>query len=200
MAKSFYYYDLKEHARYFPRDLRLSHVFGDVIVVPDRPSVVKSRPIAGDDRNSVVMKLEKFRHLYIPGDKIAFEDKNPNTVWRGGDGKSKRVELVKNYRGHPLCDVGYINVPPTNSRDVRFMSPSEQMMHKNIISIEGNDVASKLKWVLASNSRFPMSAPQFEIWLMEGRLEAGKHFVQVRNDFADLEENSCITSGMRTRR
>src|SRR6266571_892794 len=31
MSNSFYYYDLKEHARYFSRSLRLNYQFGDVI-------------------------------------------------------------------------------------------------------------------------------------------------------------------------
>ena len=33
-----------------------------------------------------------------------------------------------------------------------------------------------------------MSKPRFESWFMEGTLEAGKHYVQVRDDYADLPE------------
>jgi hypothetical protein len=188
MRKSIYYYDLKEHARYFPRETRLNYVFGDVRRVPDRPSLLKSRPIAGDNRNSIVMKLEKFRHFYLPADKIAFVDKKPKVIWRGGERKSNRAALVRDYRGHKLCDVGFTDVGPADSRHAKFMLPTEQMGFKYIISIEGNDVASNLKWILASNSLCLMPAPRFEIWFMEGRLEAGKHYVQVRDDFADLEE------------
>jgi hypothetical protein len=188
MRKSLYYYDMKEHARYFPRDKRLSHVFGDTRRVPDRPSVVKARPIAGDNQNSVVMKLAKFRHFYLPADEIDFVDKKPMAIWRGGARKSNRAVLIQNYRGHSLCDVGFTDVPPTDSRHAKFMLPTKQMGFKYILSLEGNEVASNLKWIMGSNSLCLMPAPRFEIWFMEGRLEAGKHYVQVRDDFADLEE------------
>src|ERR1700681_2518646 len=65
MRKSFYYYDLKEHAQYFPRSLRLSYEFGDVNYIPKRPALVKSRPIADKNENAVVMKLEKLRQFYF---------------------------------------------------------------------------------------------------------------------------------------
>lgn len=188
MTKSLYYYDLKEHARYFPRDLRLSFVFGDVQKVPDRPSAVKTRPIAGDNRNAIIMKLAKFRHFYFPADTTAFADKKPIAVWRGGQHNKKRVALVRDYQGHRLCDIGYTHVEPSDPRYARFLSPYEQMKFKYIISIEGNEVATNLKWILASNSLCLMAAPLFESWFMEGRLEAGKHFVQLRDDFADLED------------
>src|SRR5579872_4227750 len=58
MKNSFYYYDLKEHARYFPRSFRLSYQFGDVVTVPPCATIVKSRPIAGRNENSVLMKLD----------------------------------------------------------------------------------------------------------------------------------------------
>src|SRR5262245_9017965 len=45
MGKSVYYYDLKEHARYFPRHFRLNYIFGDRSRVPDRPTIIKARPI-----------------------------------------------------------------------------------------------------------------------------------------------------------
>src|SRR3954463_5205071 len=83
MQNSFYYYDLKEHARYFPRSLRIEYRFGDVTRVPDTPTVVKSRPVAGDVSNSVLMKLNKFRHFYLPPDSLPFSGKKPLAVWRG---------------------------------------------------------------------------------------------------------------------
>ena len=107
MRASRYYYDLKEHARYFPRHFRLHHVFGDVTHVPGEPAIVKSRPIAGDNRNSIVMKLNKFRHFELFDDKISFGDKLPKAVWRGGGGNPKRKALVNGYHDHPLFDVGW---------------------------------------------------------------------------------------------
>ena len=39
--------------------------------------------------------------------------------------------------------------------------------HKFILCIEGNDVASNLKWVMSSNSVAVMPKPKFESWFME---------------------------------
>src|SRR5690606_28807624 len=62
MGSSMYYYDLKQVARHFPRAWRLDHLFGDVAHVPPHPSIVKSRPIGGDNENSVLLNLDKLRH------------------------------------------------------------------------------------------------------------------------------------------
>ena len=62
------------------------------------------------------------------------------------------------------------------------------MAYKYIISIEGNDVAANLKWILASNSLCLMPDSVYETWFMEGRLEAGRYFARVADDFADLED------------
>ena len=134
------------------------------------------------------MKLGKFRHFYFPRDPVPFEEKKPASVWRGGAHNRKRVELLRRYRGHALCDVGYTHVNPTDNRYSPFLHPTEQMAFRYIISVEGNDVASNLKWILASNSLCIMPAPVYETWFMEGRLKAGEHYVQVSDDFADLEE------------
>lgn len=188
LDKSYYYYDLKEHARYFPRDLRLHYLFGDVTHIPDVPCFVKSRPIDGDNRNALLMKLDKFRHFHIPADDTPFEEKRPMAVWRGTPHNPKRVALVQRYRGHRLCDVGYTGVADNDPLRAGFLSPTEQMGFRYILSIEGNDVATNLKWVLASNSLCLMPDPVYETWFMEGRLQAGRHYVRVADDFADLED------------
>ena len=75
--KSMYYYDFKEIARHFSRRARVNYEFGDVIEVPGVPSFVKSRPIHQDNRNSIIMNLEKFRHFYFPPDHTPFNRKKP---------------------------------------------------------------------------------------------------------------------------
>lgn len=188
LDKSFYYYDLKEHARYFPKKFRLNYQFGDITTIPEVASFVKSRPIRGDNANSVLMNLDKFRHFYFPRDVVPFDEKKAVSVWRGGEHNPKRVELMRRYRGHPLCDVGYTHVDPADSRHSPFLRPSDQMAYRYIISIEGNDVATNLKWILASNSLCIMPAPVYETWFMEGRLKAGEHYVEVSDDFENLED------------
>lgn len=56
------------------------------------------------------------------------------------------------------------------------------------MAIEGNDVASNLKWVMSSNSLAVMPRPTCETWFMEGTLIPDYHYVEVKDDFSDLEE------------
>jgi hypothetical protein len=68
------------------------------------------------------------------------------------------------------------------------LSIFEQLRHRFILCIEGNDVASNLKWTFYSNSIAVMPRPACETWFEEGRLVPGVHYVECRPDFADLAE------------
>ncbi len=68
------------------------------------------------------------------------------------------------------------------------MSVPEQLNYKFILSIEGNDVATNLKWAMASNSLCFMTRPKFETWFMEGTLIPAYHYVELKDDYSDLEE------------
>ena len=54
--------------------------------------------------------------------------------------------------------------------------------------LEGNDVASNLKWVMNSNSLAVCPRPTMETWFMEGTLIPNYHYIEVRPDFSDLLE------------
>ena len=56
------------------------------------------------------------------------------------------------------------------------------------MSLEGNDVASNLKWVMSSNSIAVMPKPTCETWFMEGTLIPNYHYIEVKPDFSDLTE------------
>ena len=62
------------------------------------------------------------------------------------------------------------------------------LKHKFILCIEGNDVASNLKWVMSSNSVAVMPKPKYESWFMEGKLIPDYHYIQIKDDYSDLEE------------
>jgi hypothetical protein len=185
---SLYYYDLKEHARYFPRRFGLNFEFGDIVRVPARASFVKSRPIRPDNRNSILMKLNKFRHFYFPPDPVAFENKKPMAVWRGADSNELRRVLVARYAGHPLVDAALADRRGHGPTGPAFVSQEDQMAYRYILSIEGHDVGTNTKWIFASNSVCMMPRPTVETWFMEGRVEPDVHYVELRRDFADLEE------------
>ena len=95
---------------------------------------------------------------------------------------------MRRYRGHPLCDIGFTHVKNTDDRYSPFLHPRQQMAFKYLISIEGNDVASNLKWIMASNSLCLMPEPNYETWFMEGRLKADTHYGRLDPDLGNLEE------------
>ena len=64
----------------------------------------------------------------------------------------------------------------------------EQLKYKYILNIEGNDVATGLKWQLVSNSMVFMATPTTVSYAMEDTLIPFVHYVPVRNDYSNLEE------------
>ncbi|TJV03440.1 MAG: lipopolysaccharide biosynthesis protein [Mesorhizobium sp.] len=187
-TRSMYYYDLKEFARYFDAGLRLDLEFGDVIEVPKVPSFVKDRPIRADNDNAVLMKFNKFRHFYMPVDTVAFADKLPAVVWRGDLNNPLRTRFLDAVRDLPFCDAGSHkpNAPAKYSKP--FLSIAQHLRYRYIVSLEGNDVATNLKWIMNSNSLCLMPPPTYETWFRESQLEANVHYVPLDPDFADLAE------------
>ncbi len=187
--RTYYYYDLKYYAKCFSPKDKLAYVFGDLTRVPDQPSIVKSRPVAGDNRNSVLMKLDQLRHYDLIRDPIAFKDKKPKAVWRGALNNLKRKTLVALHSGKDYCDVA-TTIGASNSKTsaVNFLSREEHLRFRYIISIEGRDVATNLKWIMASNSLCIMPAPVYETWFAESMLIPGVHYALVKDDFSDLED------------
>ena len=64
----------------------------------------------------------------------------------------------------------------------------DHLKFKFIISLEGNDVASNLKWVMSSNSVAIMPRPTCETWFMEGQLIPDFHYIEIKPDYSDLRE------------
>ncbi|GHC32721.1 glycosyl transferase family 90 [Aidingimonas halophila] len=186
--RSAYHLDFKRVARYFPADVRFSYLFGDCTHVPDEPTFVKSRPVADGAGNadSVLLKLNSVRHYYRVRDRLAFEQKRPLAVWRGSIHQGHRKRFVASHFAHPLCNIGAVGGDPDGLYDRGTLSIREQLQYRFIISIEGKDVATNLKWILSSNSLCLMPRPRYETWFMEGRLIPGVHYVQVADDFSDL--------------
>ena len=63
-----------------------------------------------------------------------------------------------------------------------------QLKNKYIISLEGNDVASGLKWQLISNSVVIMPKPTVLSWAMEDTLVPYEHYVPLADSLDNLEE------------
>lgn len=184
-----YFFDAFEFLRYFNPALRASFVFGDVIHIPDEPAIVKSRPIHGKNENSVVMKLEKLRHFLFVNDSHSFTSKSNRIISRGkAAGKAHRLLFLEKYYHHPMCDIGQVDRGDNLPYPAPRMTLEEHLNFKFIMCLEGNDVASNLKWVMSSNSLAVMPLPKYETWFMEGTLIPDYHYVLIKDDYSDLEE------------
>ena len=49
-------------------------------------------------------------------------------------------------------------------------------------------MASNLKWVMSSNSIAVMPKSKYETWFMEGTLLPNVHYIALKDDLSDLEE------------
>ena len=189
---SAYCADFQYLARHFPRHLRLRYRFGDITDVPGEPTFVKSRPIGGPSQNanSLLLKLNSVRHYRFFHDRLAFRDKKPLAVWRGKSNRDHRIEFAQRFLDLPQCDIGCtIHKERTASAWHKpFLTIEEQLGYQFIVSVEGVDVATNLKWIMASNSLCLMRRPRYETWFMEGTLVPGIHYVELKDDHSDLPE------------
>lgn len=186
-----YYLDLMNYLKYFSSKSLFCAVFGDVTEVPNQPSFVKSRPIHGDNKNSVLLKLNKVRHFNFIKDSLSFQEKQDLLIGRSqiSPRQLQRVEFYKKYFNHPLCDLGAIKSPKVPKEwKVPKTSIQEHLKYKFILSIEGYDVATNLKWIMSSNSIAVTPKLKYETWFMEGTLIPDYHFICIKDDYSDLEE------------
>lgn len=195
-----YFFDLYSVVRGFSDNLRFFRLFGDVIKEQEVPTIVKSRPIISDGGKSmcVLFKLNQVRHFQFVHDSKAFRDKQDCLVFRHlvFHNQIQRIKFLERCFTHPLVNAGMVNdVPEENYPEVKhaewkrpYMSIGEQLNFKFIACIEGNDVATNLKWVMSSNSVAVMPRPRFETWFMEGILRPGYHYIEVADDYHDLEK------------
>lgn len=188
---SVYFFDSYRYTRLFPKQLRCSFLFGDINYTPTYPALTKSRPISEDNQNGVIMKFNQIRHYIFVNDATPFESKLNKVVFRGKVwGKDSRMHFMQQFLDNPLCDVGDVthnpNIPSEWKR--AKMAIADHLQYKFVMAIEGNDVASNLKWVMSSNSVAVMPRPTCESWFMEKQLIPDYHYIEVAPDFSNLLE------------
>ncbi len=184
-----YFFDTFEYSRYFQQNYRMGYKFGDVTFVPDEPSIVKSRPINGNNKNSVILNLNKARHFTFVKDKRDFRKKKNMIVGRNYGKQPQRIKFLEMYINHPMCNVGKVDSHPEYLHlKKEILTYEDQLDYKFILCIEGNDVATNLKWVMSSQSLAVMPTPKYETWFLEGTLIPNYHFVLIKDDYSDLEE------------
>lgn len=186
-----YYFDLNDVFRWFNRGrLRIGYIPGDVYFTPDFPAIVKSR-LLDSNENSVLLKLDKLRHFLFLKDPVPFSAKRNQAIFRGKIRSSRvRTGFLQRYFGSSICDCGVVG--KNEGCPDEWMQPKktirEHLDYKFIMALEGNDVASNLKWVMSSNSIAVMTRPTCETWFMEGKLIPDYHYILIKDDLSDLEE------------
>lgn len=189
-----YFFDTYEHMKYFSKDLVYLLEFGDVNYHLEFPSLCKSRPISQNNGKNVLLKLDKLRHFnfFDPqiAQKIPYEDKKNILFFRGGCYQPHRQDFIKKYFHHPLCDLGHVGKPKPElvKWQKQKIALEEHLQYKFILSLEGNEVASNLKWLMSSNSVTVMPKPKFETWFMEATLKPNQHYIEIDPDYGNLQE------------
>lgn len=184
-----YNFDTFEHTRYFNKSLKANFLFGDVQHFEEVPTLQKSRPIAGNNPNAILLKLDKKRHFVFIKDSIPFADKKDMMIGRGTVSQPHRIKFWEMYFNHPMFDLGQVNKKGGNMAWLKPKIPiSAHLQYKFILSLEGHDVATNLKWIMSSNSIAVMPAPVYETWFMEGRLIPDHHYIQIKSDYSDVTE------------
>lgn len=186
-----YYFDSMEYARYFNQDLRWILDEGDKPYVAPEPAIVKNRPLVDNNQNSVLLNMDKNRHFLFVDDKKEWRDKQDIAIFRGdlGPRKENRDVFMKRWIGHPMVDAASTNRSEEHPEwQKEKMTIGEHLDYKFIMSLEGNDVASNLKWVMSSNSIAVTPRHTQETWFMEGKLIPNYHYIEIKDDFSDLEE------------
>lgn len=183
--------DTLKYARYFNLHNKIALLGGDVTFIPKYPTFVKSRPISSENDNSVILKLNSIRHFIILKDKIPYHAKIDKVLWRGRSfSNALRTDFMTKFNNNSLINAGDVGKKGTIPEHWRVdkMTIPEQLKYKFIIALEGNDVASNLKWIMSSNSIAVMPKPRFETWFMEGTLIPDYHYIHIKDDFSDLED------------
>lgn len=186
-----YFFDTYEYTRFFKKKFKINMLFGDIVHIPELPSIVKSRPISDKNENSILLKLNKVRHFTYTRDKNNFKEKKNMLIGRSAITKKhkKRIEFFKKYFNNNLCDLGKINKNGVHDEWLKDkISIENHLKYKFVMCVEGVDVATNLKWVMSSNSIAVMPKPEIESWFMEKKLVPDFHYIEIKKDYSDLEE------------
>jgi hypothetical protein len=173
------------------------YAIGDLIHYgKDLPIICKTTSCTD---SHIITKLNHHRHwgeiCNVNTNDIQYNDKKNSIVWRGYTSnypeKQVRRCAVNKFYNHNIFDIGFSHYPkgcPMDDKLKHPLSMQQQLEYKFILSIEGNDVASGLKWQLYSNSVVIMAKPTCISWAMEDKLLPYIHYIPVKDDYSDLEE------------
>ncbi|MBZ7977587.1 lipopolysaccharide biosynthesis protein [Campylobacter sp. RM12654] len=173
-----YSFDFYKVSKYFHKDLKINKFFYDCSS-EFLNTITKSRPI---DSKNVILKLDSRRHFCFLDDKNDFKDKVDLAVFRGACVQQNRIDFMNKFQDCDRLNLGNVNKKNRSG----YLSKEEQLKYKFIISLEGWDVATNLKWIMSSNSIAITPRLKYETWFMEGKLIPNEHFLLIQDDFSDI--------------
>lgn len=177
----------------------------------ERPRMYDNPPVY----SPILWVLRRTRHFgglsQIPAMDTPWEQKEDKAVWRGtltgiraisaDDSdyencmKMLRCRMAHEYHGSLTVDAGLAHKWPSfpaiiNDRPIvkGFRSVGEQLRCKAVIILEGNDVATGLKWALLSRSVVLMPPPTVTSWAMEELLKPWVHYIPLDPVGSNVEE------------
>lgn len=175
--------------------------WGDVTTPLNKNNYCITKAKTITDTCGIILKLNEGRHwkhiAAVNQNDIDFKDKKNILVWRGGttgmygDYETNRLLAVKTLFNKDACDVGFSRCcrgQNPHSLIKNKMDMKTMLTYKYHLVLEGNDVASGLKWQLYSNSVVFMRKPTKVSWAMEDTLEPFIHYVPIKDDFSDVGE------------
>lgn len=184
---STYYFDAMRWLRYFPRECRVALIGGDVWENPPYPALMKARRLDERTANGVLLNMDRVRHFLHPHDHIPFDMKAPRLIFRGDCyRKPVRLKMLADWSGSPLLDLGDTNGAHPSEWSRARMSIPEQFAYQFVLAPEGNDVASAVQWIMASECVPVLPEPSVESWLMHSAMRPGEDYIGVKRDFSDL--------------
>jgi hypothetical protein len=181
---------------------------GDIITNYNSYILTKTRPI--NTYKNILLNVNYQRHWNSINEvkkyDIPYELKNNKIIWRGvASGFNKRKYLVEKYynTSNLNIDIGFSDLEQLNNNILKqkfkntvkkYVSIQDMLKCKFIISVEGNDVASNLKWIMFSNSVVIMPRPTICSWFLEDKLIEWIHYIPIKDDFSNLEDilNWCL--------
>lgn len=187
---SHYVYDLQSFLRSWPSGTKLNFFSGDTWENPDRHTLIKTRRLDGKARNCTLLNMDSRRHfMNRVEDRIPFEEKENKLFFRGAvKGKPRRIRMMEMWGDAAFTDFGDTSLDWKSPWSAPPVSIPDHFRYRFILCLEGNDVCSSLFWVMASGCVPVMTKPHVEGWLMHGKLVAGVHYIELSEDFSDLEQ------------
>ena len=156
---------------------------------------MKTRSIT-EARHGILWPLNTKRHFgsmrTVYKDDIKWSRKVERLVWRGADtGEGSRFRILEPFlvAEYEDIDVGMSNILGYANKSFvrRILQQDELLAYKYLLCLEGNDVASGLKWMLMSNSVVFMPSPTKHSWALESLLKPYIHYIPVSDDLKDLQ-------------